>query len=128
MPTIHDDLGAALDAVQIESPERYVLRGEPRDLSELPKPADGSPWLPTLLASDLYAGLYTRPGPASGAATDPLAQRDLVAALSAANQGRGTWEPRWRIGEVDEDGRVAVTKDELTFWVDPSGLRPRDGK
>ena len=128
MPTIHDDLAAVLDAVQIESPERYVLRGQPRDLREVPKPPDGSPVLPTLLASDLYAGLYTRPGPVPTGMSDPMAQRDFVAALSAANQGRGTWEPHWRIGEVDEDGRVAVTKDELTFWVDPSGLRPRDGR
>jgi hypothetical protein len=128
MPTIHEDLGAVLDAVQIESPERYVFRGEARDLREFPKPADGSPILPTLLEGDLYGGLYTRPGPAPIAPTDPLAQRDLVAALSAANRGRGTWEPHWRIGEVDEDGRVAVTKDEITFWVEPSGLRLRDGK
>jgi hypothetical protein len=128
MPTIHDDLGAVLDAVRIESPERYFLRGEPRDLREFPGPADGSPLLPALLEADLYAGLYTRPGPAPVATTDPLAQRDLVAALSAANRGRGTWEPHWRVGEADEDGQVAATKDGLTFWVDPGGLRPRDGK
>ena len=128
MPTIHDDLGAVLDAVQIESPERYLVRGEARDLREAPKPPDGSPALPNILESDLYAGLYTRPGVASHTPIDPMAQRDLVAALSLANTGRGTWEPRWRIGEVDEDGRVAVTRDAITFWVDPTGLRPRDGR
>lgn len=131
MTAIHDDLRTVLDAVAIESPVRYTLRGEPRDL---PPPAGGDPEaeegsaLRAMLESDLYARLYTRPGPAPSAANDPLAQRDLVAALSAANSGHGTWEPRWRIGEVDEDRRVAVVKDGLTFWVETDGLRPRDGE
>jgi hypothetical protein len=129
MLAIHDDLAAALDAVTIEAPDRYTIVGEPRDLRDVRPQAAHSPVLPAALATDLYARLYTRPrqGPRS-APPDYLAQRDHVAALSAANIGTGTWEPDWRIGETDEDGRIAVTKDDLTFWVGPNGLRARDGR
>src|SRR5207249_11140751 len=55
-----------------------------------------------------------------------LARRDLVTALSAANSGRGTWEPGWTIGRLEEDGHVAVAKDGLTFWVTQDGLRAEE--
>ena len=77
------------------------------------------------LESDLYSKLYTRPRSMT-AASDWLAHLDLVSALSTANTGKGTWEPHWKLGEADDDGRIAVTKDELTFWVAPAGLRARD--
>jgi hypothetical protein len=124
VPTIHADFDAVLDAVEIQSLLAYTVRGVPRLLHDAPVPADGSPVLPAALESDLYAHLYTRPTSSQGTA-DLLAQRDFVAALSAANCGHGAWEPHWLIGEVDEDGRIAVTKDGLTFWVPPTRLRPR---
>jgi hypothetical protein len=124
MPAMHADFDMILGTVEIQSPSCYTITGQPRRLDDLLAPSDGSPLLPMVLESDLYARLYTRAGSSSGTG-DPLAQRDFVAALSAANRCRGTWEPHWLIGEVDEDGRVAVSKDGLTFWARPSGLRPR---
>src|SRR5262249_40748610 len=59
--------------------------------------------------------------------SDMLARRDLVAALSAANSGHGTWEPGWAINHLEEDGHVAVAKDGLTFWVKRDGVRCENG-
>lgn len=121
------DILEAFDAVSIESPVRYSLHGQPRDLSQMRGEARTN--LVQTLETDLYVRLYTRPS-AGTAVADYLGQRDHVSALSAANNGRGSWEPGWRVGEVDEeDGRVAVTKDAITFWVDPStGIRTATGR
>ena len=56
---------------------------------------------------------------------DTLAWRDHVAALSAANTGRGTWEPGWVLGDTDTEGRVAVSKDGVTFSASAEGVRRR---
>jgi hypothetical protein len=129
MTAIHADLAEALDAIAIESSDRYRILGAVRELGDAPRPPDSSAVLPMALSADLYGGLYTRPGRARAPAVpDFLAQRDFLSALSAANTGRGTWEPHWKIGETDEDGRTAVTKDGLTFWVPPDGLRVRGGR
>jgi hypothetical protein len=124
MPALHADFDVILEAVEIQSPSAYTIRGKPRLLHDAAALSKGSQALPVALESDLYAQLYTQPG-SNLEAADPLAQRDFVAALSTANTGRGTWEPRWLVGDVDDDGRVAVTKDGLTFWVRPTGLRSR---
>jgi hypothetical protein len=133
MATLHDDLLAALDAAEVTSATGYTIQGEARDVSAtaatpgetVPVPAaDDEPAFLTALEGELYARFYTRPTTADGRAVgDYLARRDLLSALSAANTGRGTWEPGWKLDHIDEDGRVAVAKDGLTFWVEPSGLR-----
>lgn len=128
-----NDLLVIARAVAIESPTRYSLLGEPR---EVPPPEEGGatapPPLVQILETDLYVRLYSRLYLRSGLAApagagDPLrlAQRDHVNALSAANDGTGTWEAGWRIASIDEDGRAAVIKDAVTFWVSPEGLRAR---
>jgi hypothetical protein len=135
MATLHDDLLAALDAAEVTSATGYKFQGEARDLSASASnatPGEPSPITslgdePALLAAlegELYARFYTRPTTGHGLAmSDFLARRDLLSALSTANSGRGSWEPGWIIDHIDEDGRVAVAKDGLTFWVEPSGLR-----
>ena len=87
-----------------------------------PDPA-APPLIVSALAAGLYSQLYIRPGGVARTAQDMLAQRDFVAALSAANAGEGAWESGWRTGEVDDAGQVAVAKDGLTFWAPPTGLR-----
>jgi hypothetical protein len=128
MAPIHPDLLSVVDAVAIESPTAYTVLGVRRDLpTEAAATPDGeeAPPLVSWLDQDLYGSLYTRPpGPeAPATAVDWLARRDFVAALSAANGGSGTWEPGWTVGPIAEDGRIAVSKDGLTFWVPPEGLR-----
>jgi hypothetical protein len=39
----------------------------------------------------------------------------------------GAWEPGWRIVREEADGRIAVTKDAVTFWVDPARIRMSTG-
>lgn len=180
----HTDLRALAESVEIHSPTRYDLFGEPRDFA--PPPADANPYAaaaaspspspaavmtfdarqvaaglarpapgawpappavgaspapapaaearpaePLFMAAlegELYSRLYVRPQPAAASISDPLAQRDHLSALSAANGGVGTWEPGWRVVTVEVDGRYGVTKDEVTFWVRPEGLRTRTGR
>jgi hypothetical protein len=129
MTDIHEDLLTVLDAVQIESPTRYCLLGEP---SEVPgRDPAGSPdrteseRLVSALANALYARLYIRPSPPPLPPADELARRDLVAALSAANSGRGTWEAGWTVRHIEEGGPVVVARDEVAFRVPATGLRVR---
>ncbi|MFI5459406.1 MAG: lanthionine synthetase LanC family protein [Isosphaerales bacterium] len=132
MIPIHDDLLTVLDAVEIESPARYLLLGEPHEVPGAgpagPSPRAEPTGLMSALAGDLYERLYLRPTDLiSQPRADVVSQRDLMAALSAANTGRGTWEPGWSVRRVDEDGTVVVVKDGVGFWVSATGLRTADG-
>jgi hypothetical protein len=108
MTPIHDDLLAILDVVVIESPRRYTLLGGPREIPDDGPAGDtaaqGPPPLVSALAIDLYERLYIRPSSPPVAVPDIFARRNLTAALSAANTGRGTWEPGWTVRRIDEDG------------------------
>lgn len=121
----HPDLAAALAVVRIRSPTGYTFAGEERQFPPPADPAADPPFL-AALEQELYARVYTRPTPTPPPA-DFLAQRDHLAALSAANTGGGSWEPGWQVVGLEPDGRVAVRKDEVTFWVTPDGLRARAG-
>jgi HopA1 effector protein family len=135
----HADLKLVAEAVEIHSPTQYSLLGELRDFAAAvpfvsPAPAQpaaavpATPLFMSVLETDLYSRLYVRPINLAAAPSDLLAQRDHVSALSAANNGVGTWEPGWRIVSNDADGRVAVSKDQVTFWTQPAGVRTRSGK
>lgn len=137
------DLYEVLAAATIHSPTRYSFLGELRDLSRLKaipepgakidlSPADFAPSdgqssnpaiLLSLLESELYTRLYRRPSPASSTSADVQEARDFVNALSAANNGIGTWDPGWKIMSFEEDGSVTVSKDRIAFCVEPAGLQ-----
>jgi class II lanthipeptide synthase len=128
MSPIHPDLLATLDAVEIQSPNDYSIGGEarhcPGPTSEAAVLEPGSPPRVVALGNELYGSLYLkRSAPDTTAPSDHLARRDWVASLSAANNGRGTWEPGWKIRRIDDDGRVVVVKADVTFWVERAGLR-----
>jgi hypothetical protein len=136
MIAIHPDLLTIIDAVEIHSLTRFALRGQIRDM---PVPSPGgatsdSPEIQALelveaLQTDLYRSLYIRPTtPPIASIPDAVAQRELIAALSAANTGRGAWESGWLVHGLDEEGRVAVTKNDLTLWTSPWGLRVRESE
>ncbi len=130
MSRIHDDLLIILDAVQIESTRRYNVLAEPREVPAVDQPSPATQAQPgqiiSALAGDLYDRLYIRPSPSPLSIDDVFARRDLVAALSDANTGRGHWEPGWTVVE-GEDGEFTVIKDGLVFWVPQSRLRPGEG-
>ncbi len=136
MIPLHADLLTILDAVEILSPTRYALRGEPRDLptpivaSASPAGSTaGEPPLVSSLESELYGRFYVRPStPGVHPPADWLARRDLLAALSAANTGQGSWEPGWTIRHLDEDGWIAVAREDVSFWVAATGLRVQAGQ
>jgi hypothetical protein len=120
-----------MDAVEIHSPTEYSLLGERREFSQTAAASGVAPQSPVFepaLEAELYRRLYTRPVGGRGVAPNPLAQRDHISALSAANDGTGTWEPGWKINSLDEGGRVCVSRDEVSFWVLPSGLRTQTGR
>jgi len=100
-------------------------------LSPSPRPssADESATLLAALESDLYWNLYTRPGESARPVTmESNTGRDFISALSLANKGSGTWDPGWLIGAQDEDGNIAVSKDGITYWVPPIGIRARNSE
>jgi hypothetical protein len=131
MTEIHPDLLTSLDAVEINSATRFTLDGAVVDLStggqqnrrQETVDAQVSP-LVLAIEENLYSQLYIRPMKTDAMRVpDPMARRDLIGALSAANSGRGTWESGWTVQRLDDEGRVAVTKDEITFWVSQTQLR-----
>ena len=143
MTPIHADLQATLDAVKVVSPTRYTFLGEPRDAAAVAQGPNRGPddlgaeggdervdGLVDSIAVDLYERLYLRPEAAPPPLpADQFNRRDLVAALRAANSGRGTWESGWSVRRVEGDGqRIAVVRERLTFWVSPEGLRVPGGE
>jgi hypothetical protein len=129
---VHPDFLTVFAAVKVVSPTAYCFRDELREFPagvppgpEPDPPASDPVFLPAL-EGELYSVLYIRPT-RTGGASDFLAQRDHVSALSAANNGRGNWEPGWQVVGQEPDGRFAVRKDDVTFWVGSEGLRARTG-
>jgi len=133
MNALHDDLLYLLEAVEIESPTRYRLRGEARDTGETGRATtSGEPESNRLvdsLARAIYDQLYIRPF-RSGPPTEieDIDSDDLTFALSAANTGEGTWEPGWIIQRLEQDGCVVTAKNGVAFWVPPTGLRTGAGE
>jgi hypothetical protein len=130
---IHDDLLAIVEAVEILSPVRYRLLGEPREIpDEGPgeSPAEGGPpGIVSVLAEHLYVRLYLRPShPFATPPVDMFARRDHIAMLSEANTGCGTWEPGWRLQRIDQDGRAVVAKDDIDFWAPTTAVQRPNGK
>jgi hypothetical protein len=127
---IHADLITLLDAVEIVSPGRYTFLGETCDVpTEVPAgEPEGGP-LVSDLAARLYAKLYIRPREAGISKDDGgITRLDFLAALSAANTGRGTWEAGWTIRRTDALGRVAVSRNELSLWTTTTDLRAPSGR
>jgi hypothetical protein len=131
MNALHDDLLYVLDAIEIESPTRYRLSGAGRASAQAgPDTATGegeSKGFVESLANAIYETLYSRP--CTSATTAPRVDdwTDLTMALSAANRGKGTWEPGWIVDRFDTAGSVVVTKNGVSFWVSGDGLRAESG-
>src|SRR5215213_5518417 len=109
MSRYHDQVAAAFGAVTIHGPTRYSWLGrgshplEPSLAAELGE-AERRRYLTACLREELYCSFYChgRPVPARWGEPEPsFADRRLVAALSHANTGRGSWEPGWRVDRVD---------------------------
>ena len=112
-----DQLAAAVRAVTIRSPTGYAWLGHPcRPLPTLVRDAlSGFECRRHLVASlreELYSSFYTtgwpvraRWGRVQPVGPDPR----LVAALSGANTGSGSWEPGWTVDCHDGDEAIVAT-------------------
>ncbi|MFC3326899.1 T3SS effector HopA1 family protein [Mesorhizobium cantuariense] len=136
MAALHPDWLAAIDAAEILGPTRYRVLEQVRNVPAGEGEAPGStqhrrrPPPPLLRAfeAELYARLYVRPGLVEPARITPEADRDFVIALSAANCGRGGWEPGWTIAApTGVAGQIGVMKDGLIFRVAWHDVRASPG-
>lgn len=78
------------------------------------------------LSRALYR-IYLRAPGVRGRAGTAIETRRHLTRLSLANRGSGTWDPGWRIHHRSADGRVAVTRDGVTLFLDPDEVRGPGG-
>ena len=130
MTCLHPDLVTIAEAVRILSATSYLVLGHTRDQSEgMGDANDDLPPLASCLADDLYERLYVRPSePGGPRGAAGLIQRDFLAALSAANGGRGTWESEWTVRRITGDGQVVVGRNELELWATTREVRTATGQ
>jgi len=130
MTDLHPDLITITDAVEILSATSYRVLDQTRDLDDGAGDAPGDLLrLVSALAGDLYDRLYIRPSkPCGPRGSGWLVHRDFLAALSAVNTGRGTWEPDWTIRQIASDGQVVVGRNELDLWAAAEDVRTPTGR
>jgi HopA1 effector protein family len=113
------------DKAEIVSATRFALGGESYEIDAVHTDAAAPGGLLAQLEKVLYSRLYTRSRPLTSVPIDS-AQREFVGRLSAANVGRGTFEPGWTVKGREPDGSIAVEKDGLTVWALPTEFQAVD--
>ncbi len=111
MSRYREQVAAALGAVTILGPTRYAWLG--RRSRALPAALDADlddalrrEYLTSCLREELYHSFYCSGGPVPARWGEPRPVHGdprLLAALSEANTGRGSWENGWAIELVDDD-------------------------
>ncbi len=117
-----EQLGGAIRATRVTSPTSYAwfgTRSRPlsRRVSAALPPGVARRYLIDGLETELYRSFYSqgRPVPATSAVVDrAFRDPEFVAALSAANTGRGGWAPAWRV-ETRTEGAGVVTRNGLSL-------------
>ena len=117
-----EQLGGAIRATRVTSPTSYKwlgTRSRPlsRRVSAALPPGVARRYLIDGLETELYRSFYSqgRPVPATSAVVDrAFRDPEFVAALSAANTGRGGWAPAWRV-ETRTEGAGVVTRNGLSL-------------
>lgn len=136
--TYDSEIKQIVDAVQVHSPTQYSINGQLRNIPQLQQPfaspsvktADthameeprGAQMLMPYLENELYSKFYIKPTEGNNSNTYIWQARDFMNELSRANNGTGTWESGWKIVSVEDSGRIKVTKDNIIFWVDMTGI------
>ena len=133
MSRYRDQVAAALEAVTVRGPTRYVWLGHAS--RSLPASVDATldraarrSYLLSTLREELYASFFCHGGPvgARGGRREPAADPWLVAAMSQANAGRGGWEPGWTVERV-EAAEVVVTGARLRVRIPIGDCRTPEG-
>ncbi len=117
MSRYRDQVAAALRAVKICGPTQYAWLGRrsrpiPAYLAAELAESEGRDYLVACLREELYCSFYChgRPVPARWGEPEPsFADRRLVAAMSQANTGRGSWEPGWKVQRIDSELAVVAS-------------------
>jgi len=128
-------LRAAVDAVRILSPTVHSwlgvrAQGLPTRLAANLDAETARGYLVHRLGLDLYAGFYCpgRPIPLPQLPDDTgLGSPELVEALVAANDGRGCWEPDWKVHGANA-GELWVARGELRFRARSDQVRADEGR
>jgi hypothetical protein len=123
-----------LGAVGLRSPTSLTWFGTPvfelpHELAGAMSPQVAYDYVCHSLQLQLYAHVYC-PGYPTAAiqrtiASRPAARDAFVAALSAANAGRGCWEPGWSFVGRDAT-KLVIRRDGLSLWLDESDVDPPD--
>jgi HopA1 effector protein family len=131
----HDQVAAALAVVRIRGPTRYEWMGRtsralPAALDARLNDSERRTYLVSCLREELYSSFYChgQPVPARwGESVPPFADPWLVAVLSEANTGRGSWAPGWTVLRLEGDEAV-VADAHLRLRVPVSECRTPAGE
>ena len=114
---------AALAAVEARPPDAYLWFGR---RATIPAPARRAS-LVQAIGEALQAGFFATGGPrpdrAGGAPAASAEAGPFRRALSQANCGRGSWQPGWRVAEVQHDAVAVVRADGLRLIAPPEDCR-----
>jgi len=125
-----DLVRGAIEALALLSPTSFTWFGQPvgvlpSDIEHAMDPTSARAYLLHSMQQKLYADLYCRgsAAPSVDPATHGLARRPepFVEMLAAANTGRGSREPGWRVVSADAE-RVVVERNGLSLWIAPGDI------
>lgn len=123
-------VAAAIEATAILSPVTFSWRGRrfgdlPRAAARALSPEASRQYLVRNLRDQMYDGFYCHGVAASSAERLPLPPvtgfTPFVQALSAANHGRGSVEPGWRLSGGG-DSELVIERDGLRLWATPADV------
>ena len=129
MTDLHSDLIKITDAVQVLSATSYQIMDQTRRSARRRAMSQASCrlWLrssPVICTTGCTSAHRNPAARGSGW----LVHRDFLAALSAANGGRGTWDPDWTVRQLASDGQVVVGRHELDLWAAVRDVRTATGR
>jgi hypothetical protein len=128
-------IASAVGAVEVLSATRHAWLGEtapplPRHVERSLDEATARGYLVYNVANDLYGNFYCQGAaapPGLRRRTAPEGDGTFVQSLSAANAGRGCWEPGWSVVRV-QDGAVTVERDGLSMLALRDACRLQKGQ
>jgi HopA1 effector protein family len=127
-----DHVAEALRALAIRSRHRFDWLGEPspplpRGFASLLPEAAARDLLLSRMRARLYESFYCLGGVGTirNGQDRGLPDADLVAALSAANSGAGSWERGWRL-EQERGEELLISREGISVRARPSECRTRN--